>query len=38
MEDFFPLKYAVLNFGKYPNYNILGFQRGDIFQIVTILN
>ena len=37
-EGFFPLNYAILSFGKCLNYWILGFQRGDIFYIVTILN
>jgi len=29
----FPLKYAVLRFGKYLNYLISDFQRGDILKI-----
>ena len=30
LEGFFPLNYAFLSFGKCPNYEISGFQRGDI--------
>jgi len=31
LEGFFPLKYAILSFGKCLNYWMSGFQRGDIF-------
>jgi len=34
----FSLKYAILSFRKCLNYYILRFQRGDIFETVTILN
>ena len=37
-RTFFPLKYEILSFGKCLNYWISGFQRGNIFLIVTILN
>jgi len=30
-EGFSPLNYAILSFGKGLNYEISGFQRGDIF-------
>jgi len=38
LEGFFPLKYEILNFEKFLNYYILGFQRGDIFLIKTIMD
>jgi len=38
LEGFFPLKYAILSFEKCLKFLISGFQRGDIFQTVTILN
>jgi len=31
MEGVFPLKYAILSFGKCLNYSIPGFQWDDIF-------
>jgi len=37
-EGFFPLNCAILSFQKCLNYQISGFQRGDIFFIVTIMN
>jgi len=38
IQRIFPLKCATLSFGKCKNYQISGFQRGDIFLILTILN
>jgi len=35
---FFPSKHEISSFGKCLNYKISGFHRGDIFEIVTILN
>jgi len=31
IERIFPIKYAILSFGKFLNNEISGFQRGDIF-------
>ena len=38
LKGFFPLKYAILSFGKCLNNQILGFQRGYVLRIVTVLN
>jgi len=35
---FASLKYEILSFGKCLSHKISGFQRGDIFKIVAILN
>jgi len=38
LEEFFPLKYEILSIEKGLNDEISGFQTGDNFIIVTILN
>jgi len=38
IERNLPFKYTILSFGKCLNYSISGFQRGDIFLIVIMLN
>jgi len=38
LEGFFSLKYEILSFEKCLNDYSSGFQRGDIFLILTILN